>query len=77
MTTYYITFSSRYLTQEHPTLPGVVDPHGYITLEAQTYQEALKKAHNAIGPYYDGIVSSRYFDKGMYPKGCLGVVAND
>ena len=68
--TFYITFSQKYRTQEHPILPHI-DPAGYITIQAGTYQEAVKLTHMAIGPYYDNITSEGYFDESMYTLGHL------
>lgn len=70
MKTYYLTFSPKYRTVAHPIL-SEIDPQGWATLQADTYQEALKKANQAIGPYYDNIVSESYFDPTNYPLGEL------
>lgn len=69
MATFYITFGSRYHSEVHPKLGARPElPDGWLTVEAETENEARTIVFDSIGPawafLYDKAPSRRLFRAG-------------
>lgn len=68
MPEYYLTVGERYRSEEHP---HDLHPDGYAVIEAETYEDARKKAFYHIGTKWAFIYGTDELDMKMFPKGEL------
>lgn len=65
---WFVTFGQRYRIEEHPFLPGA-HPDGWVTIIADTMDEARQKAFEALGQHWSMIYDN--IDPEWYPMGEL------
>lgn len=69
MACFYVTFSPRYRSESHPVAD--VEPDGYVLVEAEDYDSALRRTYEVFSAYFDGIKTEDEFDPADYPLGML------
>ena len=70
MSTFYVTFGQRYRRETHPLFADV-DPDGFVSLQAESLEEALCSAYHTFNAYFSNITPAETFDASYYPLGEL------
>ena len=70
MSRFYITFSNRYRTEEHP-VQSDIDPDGWVSVEADSLEKAQTRAYEVFNAYYDNLVHEDVFDRAAFSLGEL------
>lgn len=75
MKRYYLTFGQKYRQNLHPLAVNGIYPHpdGWVTIEADTYDEAKEIAYVTFGVHWSFIYTLEP-DVGMFPRGELTVI---
>lgn len=67
---FYLTFGNKYKHQPHPS-GTVINPDGYVLIQAYTYDEARAKAFEVFGPEWAFLYTEDNFEAKFFPAGVL------
>ena len=68
---FFLTFGTQYAYTEHPTMPDVVHPHGWVTLIARDEETARAMAVTLFGSAWAFLYTEETFNPGYHVAGEL------